>query len=512
MSMGSDNDLTMKLKLDNIVAKGAVDDLKSHIKQATAESSEDMKKLEGTSVSSMTAFTGAMVGFQLLNQAVAQGFVQEFQKASDYIREIAKEYTTLRDTMREMAAYMNKTPDKAFTLEQAQNARIAGVTPQEWVKFQTAAQGQAGQFLGGDGAKMDPAQSMELQRDLAAYGKGKGFAPDDVASILAPILASSKKGATVADTEGSMARVLSTIQDAAGAAGTLLPQMRPLVAESVGEGEDFANPEQAAKFLNVMANFKPERAYQYSRSMLSQMNQLEREGKGEELGWTKGMDVFQKVEATKKAMEASGENQDDFLSQYFTDKFSLSGIKTQMKYGVGGGQYGKIDSDMAKLDPNYMKKTIADFRKTEAGQSDAAEAAKAEARAIGGSEYAALMNEYVKAEGELDREGRFKRMQVGDVAASAANVAMFGALGSAKEQAIRQRAYNNVMTRDPNADAGWVGMTNPLSRPLADDQMIAELKRLREMEEAKANARQSPPLDANRKPVAGRMEAGGGNW
>ena len=289
-------------------------------------------------------------------KAGIEGGMSSQAAANKHIEAIVEEMESARSQYREIAALTGHLPTAGFVAEQARMAGAAGISEKENVRFQTAFQAYAGQYIG---TKLPPDQAERLQRQVAAYsvtqGLNKGSGPEDAARLLGTIVDKAKPGASDEAILGQYARSMKAMQLAPGYTGPLLGQLSEVVAESVGPNGDFAETTDASILLRAISQRNPDSASAYTRAVLRGLRRARAKPElAKELGLAKGMDVFQQIEAVGRASAAAtahGEDEGAFLESHgFAEIRQYGGIQTAINAGVRGGAVQPRPREMTGVD------------------------------------------------------------------------------------------------------------------------------------------------------------------
>jgi hypothetical protein len=293
-----------------------------------------------------------------------------------YVAGIGDEVAAARKKDAELASYRGEKPTAMFAANVAGEGAAAGLDADRMRQFQLAFRGYAGQHIGN---KIDEGQAQRLQNTVASYAVGKkGLNAEDSARLLGTIINKSKPGATDADIMGQYGQLLEVMQLAPGYTGPLLGQLSEVVGESVGEGGQFKDALDAGILVRAEAERNPRTASAYTRALLRGLRKnASNPDKAKALGITQGMDTFEQLDAVKKAMEASP-NEDDFLDKYFPEIRQYGGSKTAIEAGIRGGAFARARKEAGLGEPGAREKfakKVQDeaegYRKSELGTDEA---------------------------------------------------------------------------------------------------------------------------------------------
>ena len=148
-------------------------------------------------------------------KGMIEGMGQEMRRAAQVAAEMAQGFAKLRTELQEVAALTGKSNSNNFTIEQAQAAAAAKLTPEKWADFQKLFQSFGGAYLEGDQNRFADTeertagqQATEYQQKIAEFSKAKGWEPSTTASIAGGLLQFSEGTQTPEELLARFGRVL----------------------------------------------------------------------------------------------------------------------------------------------------------------------------------------------------------------------------------------------------------------------------------------------------------------
>jgi len=404
------------------------------IKQGMQTGSEGVSQMEGAVANLMKA----QIGLAAIER-VGQAMGTEFQRAADYVRTLAKDFSDLRQSLQQVAALTGKQNTDEFAVEQVQKATKASLTPEEWKGFQEQFQSYGGAYIEGDQSRFverkesedkykqrvaetaktrgiseeeaakvtkpemvsAEAQAEGYQQKIAEFSKARGINASDAAQLGGGLLQFSQGPQKEEDLESRFGKVFKTLERAPTPVAQLLPQMSRVMAQG-------ASPEEASEMLAIMSEAMPGEEETGVTNTLKAIRNQTLEGKGEALGQKKGMTPLEQIKAATGAIQkrvAGGEDLDAILKDVAPDLRESRGIKGFMTRGLEAKGFERVEQ--------YQKDTPADFVDTEVQkyeESDAGKKAKRDAnmrlaKAQRGAKYQGVMAEREEAQTELVKQG-----------------------------------------------------------------------------------------------------------
>lgn len=378
---------------------------------------------------------------QLLREA-AGVLVKTFQETADYVKSVSKEFTQLQDTLRIIATFKGQRLTDEFTVQEAERAAAAGLTPQQGTAFQKQFQGFAGQFMG-EGKKFTSGQGEELGQRAAAFMNMRGIDPSQGGAIFGEILQQATGKESTDDLMARFGKAYVMLEQAKGDPGILMSQMGQVTAQGV-------DVLTGAKLMRATAQRDPGEAGTFARGALRGLASLRTEGQTGELGITEDMDVFQQLEQINKRAPKELKAREDFIRKYFKEEREFGGIMAGINFGVEGGLFKQADIEAGGITGTTDVGAVKAFKESPEGKRVYDRAELAAARIKEGMLTAGVEDAKTKAEAELTREGRFREVTPGDLLRGAIP---FGP--SVKEQLINERALANVQ-RDTGVESKFM--------------------------------------------------------
>lgn len=506
-------DLVIPIRFDPSKAIAGLQTVEAAGAKAGDEVAEGMGRAD-KAAGSLSDSIGGLIKGQMTYAAikgVAQSIGEQFKEAADRTREMAKDFIALRQTMQEVATLQGKPVTTEFTLEQAQKAKAAHLTPAEFRDFQAQFLNYAGAQVGGEAGKLTETQGAEYASRVAEMMKASGVTPK-VGAELAGSLLENVKGPQ--DVDKLMTRFGTAFQ-VLQKGRVPLERALPEISQIMGMGVEL---EEAAQMYSIVSPAAAGQEGTAVQAALRAVQEMKSKGTGEEFGVRKGMTPFESVRAfaedinqRKQELTAGGATeqmaQDEISALLMEQKVAndirearglVSGFGRQGIELGGFARYGKV---AAETPADYEKQKIAEYEASETGKQAEREADLALAKAQRG----ALATKYeelrTEAETELTRSGRTERPEALDLIRKS-----MGAITgeSVQEQLVTEKAFEMAQERAgrPVNEYGQEGSVFGLSRVAAREKTEALLARQTEIMEEEANRplAVSPP-GGNRDPV-----------
>lgn len=421
-------DLIIPLRLDSKAALAELQRLASEGRHAGKETEEG---LEGASKA------GAGLGSALAGIAASQalGYLKEaagvvastFKETADHVKSVAKEFTTLQESLRIIATFKGEKLTDQFTVDTAMKAAAAGLTPDQGKNFEKQFQGFSGQFIG-EGKKFSAAQGDELGQRAASFMNVRGIDASQGGAIFGEILQQATGKESTDELMKRFGQAYVVLEQAKGDPGQLLGQMGQVTAQGV-------DVQTSAKLMRAMAQRDPGEAGTSARATLRGLASLRTEGKTGELGITEDMDVFQQLEEIQKRAPEEQKAREDFIRKYFKDEREFAGVMAGINFGVKGGLFAAADKEAGEITGTTDVSAVDEFKKSGPGARIYQQAQLQAERVASGARGASTQDYRVRAETELEKEGRFDEVAPTDFLRK---IMPFGA--SVKEQLISERA------------------------------------------------------------------------
>ena len=147
----------------------------------------------------------------------------EFKPAADYCKELALEFTDLRQAMQQVAALKGQSNTNQFTVQEAKKAAAASLTPQEWRSFQEQFQSYGGTYIEGDQSKFQEReiggkkvstseQAEQYKQKIAEFAKARGIPAAEIAQLGGALLQFSEGPQTTEDLMSQLGKVYKTLE------------------------------------------------------------------------------------------------------------------------------------------------------------------------------------------------------------------------------------------------------------------------------------------------------------
>ena len=268
-------------------------------KQMLAEQTREVERGEKAVERMVTAYAGLSAAKQVISLIAS-----ELQRAAAEADRMSGSFANIRQSFQEIAALKDKQNDDKFVVGEVAAAVSASLKPEEWGSFQKSFQSYGGAYLEGDQARFKDRdgvkaaeQSEKYQKAIAEFAKARDVSPDEAARLGGGLLQFSEGPQTVGDLKSRYGKVFKTLERAPTPVKQLLPQMSSLMAQGLA-------PEEAAKSLALMSEATPGEEGTRVENALRAITNIELKGKGKELGITKGMTAFQKLETAARTLAA----------------------------------------------------------------------------------------------------------------------------------------------------------------------------------------------------------------
>lgn len=246
-------------------------------------------------------------------RSTASAIGKAFDDTAKYVQESAKQFAELRKTMQEIATLKGEANTSKFTLQEAEKAQKAHLTPQEYRDFQAEFMNYAGSQIGEDetgkvaaGAKLTTKQGEEYAARVAEMMKGAGINPAVGAELAGSLLENAKGPQDVDALMQKFSKTFNILEKGRVPLKQALPQMSRIMAHDI-EAED------AAQMFNIVAPVSPGEEATSVEAAIKSIQKMKNTGKGEEFGVRKGMGDMEaakafaeNVDQRKRAMMAAG--------------------------------------------------------------------------------------------------------------------------------------------------------------------------------------------------------------
>jgi hypothetical protein len=430
---------------------GGLTDYYSGLKNVKTDADDATKSVRGLG-GAFGALSAANAGLGALTASLAM-MGQQAAEARAHVAGMGDEVANARKRDAELASYRGEAPTAMFAAKVASEGAEAGLDPDRMRQFQLAFRGYAGQHIGN---KIDAGQAERLQKQVASYAVGKkGLNSEDSARLLGTIINKSKPGASDQEILGQYGQLLEVMQLAPGYTGPLLGQLSEVVGESVGEGGPFKDALGAGILLRAEAERNPKQASAYTRALLRGLRRNAADPKkAAALGITKDMDIFQQIEASMKAAEKSGD-EDQFIDKYFSEIRQYGGFKTAVGAGIRGGAFDRARKEAGLGGPGGDQAARAKFAKRVEGEAETYRQSELATEESGNARITAAQREQAAkgvnlrkfrkdAEAAVEGSGMLKsRAGLLESAGTMVGQHVYG-LGDRKQQAVNDIAGENI--------------------------------------------------------------------
>jgi len=441
---------------------------------------------------SVAGLLKAQFGLAAVKQT-AQAIATQFNETSEYVMKMAREFQGLRKSMQEVAALRGQPNSSQFTIDEAQKAQAAGLTPQERRDFQAEFLNYAGSQVGGENGKLTEAQGEEYGNRVAAMMKSSGINPAIGAELAGSMLENAEGPQNVDELMKRFSTTFQVLQKGRVPLGKALPQLSQIMGHGI-------SAEESAQLFSIVSPAAPGSEGTSVEAALRAIQEMKSKGTGEEFGVKKGMSQFESVEAFAKnlnqrqaKMMAGGDTeqmaQDKIAALLEERKVAadnreqrglIAGFARQGVHLGGFERYRKIAKDTPD---DFEAQQKATYEDGEAGRQNRIEIAQAVADAkVGGRNEGVLRRRQI-AEVELTEGGAFENPSLNDRASGI----FFGNLpggADARGQQINRQAIARARTElgetpntvSDNATALNTALTNKLLTEL--NQRVEEQNKM----------------------------------
>jgi hypothetical protein len=409
---------------------------------------DDMSDGAESAIESLLRLGKAQMGMQLIN-TVGHAISSEFKRAADYCKNLAMEFSELRQMMQQVAALKGQQNTNEFTISEAKKAAAASLTPQEWKSFQEQFQSYGGAYLEGDQARfVDRKESDEkyqervkayakvnmvsdeeaakalpratvtaaeqgeqYQQKIAEFAKARGIPADQIAQLGGALLQFSEGPQTTEDLMSRLGKVYKTLERAPTPVPELLPQMSRVMAQG-------SSPEEASQMLAIMSEAMPHEEETGVINTIKAITNEVLEGRGAKLGQKKGMTRVEQIKAAVQSIRDrvdNGEDLDAIVHEFAPDIRESKGIKGFLTRGLDAKGFERTKGYQDETPVDFVEQTLADYEKSDAGQKAKRNAQDAMTRVVAGERHedveAVLQRAKTRvvASGELE-EGRLANL------------------------------------------------------------------------------------------------------
>jgi hypothetical protein len=376
------------------------------------KSLDDMSDGAESAVEALLRLGKAQMGVQLIN-AVGHVISSEFKRAADYCKNLAMEFSDLRQMMQQVAALRGQQNTNEFTVSEAKKAAGASLTPQEWKSFQEQFQSYGGAYLEGDQARFidredsdekykervqaymktnivseDEAmkvlprktitaaeQSEKYQQKIAEFGKARGIPADQIVQLGGALLQFSEGPQT---TEGLMSRlgkVYKTLERAPTPVSELLTAMNRVMAQG-------SSPEEASQMLAIMSEAMSHEEETGVINTIKAITNETLEGRGDKLGQKKGMTRVEQIKAAVQSIKDrvdNGEDLDKIIHNIALNLRETKGIKGFLTQGLEAGGFDRTKGYQDETPTDFIECTLKDYEKSDAKYDEDETVTRAEA-------------------------------------------------------------------------------------------------------------------------------------
>jgi hypothetical protein len=454
-------------------------------------------------------------------RSIAQGAAEGFKDAADYVRNMAREFISLRKSMQEVASLRGQPNTNEFTLEEAKKAEASGLTPGERRDFQAEFLNYAGSQVGGKdaqeqkaaGTKLTEAQGEEFGNRVAALMKASGVNPTVGAELAGSMLEQAEGPQDVDKLMKRFGKTFQVLQKGRVPLQKALPELSQIMSMGV-------SAEDAAKMYSIVS---PAAAGQEGTSVqaaLRAVQEMKNKGTGGEFGVKAGMSQYESVKAFA---ENINKRQQDLMGQGKTEQEASDIVQKQLAdkqvaadsrearglvRGFGGqgvrlGGFARYEGIEAATPDEFEQSRVQQYRDSPAGKQNQREAHDAVVTAERGQANVKVEELRQEAETQLKSEGRFERWEASDSVRQGLN--KYGSAGSVHEQLVSERAYQMALERSGES-GGMMGKngafgdnTLQVNEKIAallekNNDLLTEQNQIMRKDDQRAGQQARPPL------------------
>jgi hypothetical protein len=446
---------------------------------------------EATQVASaIGSITVAGVGLGTVRSVVGV-MVDQMKQVSDHAERLAKNFIAVQKQFQGIAQLAGTKNTNAFTLQEAQTAASANLTPDQWAQFRDSFLSTASNYVQGPNAKMSAADAEEYQKSLAEYAMQHKVASGEMAAFGGGLLGQLEGPTTAAEMKARAGKVFATLEASSAPVARLLPNMTRVMAQGV-------SAEDAAVSLAGMPEIAPQEEGTHLLRVMAEVRRLNLEGKGATFGIDKAMNPQQQLEALVGNLHrraAGGEDLDKMLRDVTHEDIAANTLRGLARRGPAG--FAQWRGILDRTSPAAIDEGIAEGRQTEPGRVMHAEAQQALADVVQGERKSPLEIAKMEASAQLTMENRFDEFHPSDI--MRAPLSMFGT--KVNQQLINERALRNAYDAGGVSQGNRPGLAPGATQFVADrailDQLVKNnelLERQVKAQEAAANNRRPAPL------------------
>lgn len=412
-----EQELKIKLSLDNTPADRSLDEFGQKADRATGRAADGMKQVDRASRGAAGGVKSMGKAFGSANQEIAglikaqmglgaikniaAGIASEMEKAAENVGRVSREWQQFRKSLQGVSSLEGKSNSNAFAAEEVNRAERARVTPKEAQQFREAFLSKASLYVGeGPAAKMSSTDADELQSKLMEYAASKGIGQQEMADFAGGLLAQQKGKISGKDMMARVGRTFATLEASSAPVAHLLPPMTRVMAQGM-------SAEDASRDLAAMPEIAPEEEGTYLLRVLSEMRRVNVEGKGTEYGMKEGMTPQQQLEALVANLKQRGggnAKQLDKAIREFTHEDVAANTLRGMVNQVDFDQWKNVQSGVSD---DALQKTLEADRNSDAGKQRFVESGLAIEQARMGMRNDRLERLRQGAEADLTKAGRF---------------------------------------------------------------------------------------------------------
>jgi hypothetical protein len=466
---------------------------------------------------SMTGLMKAQMGLHAVKTTFS-AIMDSAEKASEYVRNMAKEFVSLRKSMQEVASLKGVPNTTAFTIEEAEKAAAVGLTPAERREAQAQFLNYAGTQVGGKteaeanaaGTKLTESEGEEFANRIAVQMKASGLDPKLGMELGGSMLEQAKGKQDVSKLMKDFSETSQILQKGRVPMQQAVPELSEIMSYGI-------SAQDAAKMYAIVSPVAKGSESTSVQAALRATQEMQNKGTGAEFGVTRDMDKMTAVESFARNIEGRRQG---FMAQGMSEEradnevqalLQNKNIAADMREARGlvrgfGGQgvrlggfdrYRKIQADVG---PSYEADKAAEYRASENGQQAQRDANQAVAEAKAGGRGVRIAELRQEAETQLTNEGRFENPTLDDMTARKAVEVIGGA--SVRDQLINERAIANTKKMVGHQDTIGDRMRNAAADPAltntqTNQEILALLREQNQIMKADAqrNAQQArPPL------------------
>jgi hypothetical protein len=421
-------DLIVPVRMDVDKAIARLQKLSSQGKQAGDDVAGGVKNAEKSlhalgagaagAASALLKLNLAQIGMNSLKQ-LGEKMTGVLSDAADYAKKLAADFVQIQKAMQDVVAITGQKNNDKFVLEEIKKGEAANLTPAEWTDFREKYTAQTSMYVGDtEGSKMSPKESEELESIAAEFAKAKGISTGDIANTIGGMLVQKKGKTTSKEMLKDLDEVYATLEAASADPKQLMSGMTELMAAGF-------TSKTAAQTLAQMPEIASHQEATYVQQTVMDIAEQTRARK---LGAAQGVEVGAEPRQQLKGLttflrskmdEGATPQEREKILQAEIAKFTTQDIAIRTLSGLarqGPKAMEEWEKIVDKTPADQISRSIAEDRASNAGKVRAVEAKQTAAKVKTGAEEQPVQLRMAMAEAELEKEKRFTRPQLAELA------------------------------------------------------------------------------------------------